>query len=115
MEPLVEVNSEDEMRLALTIGARLNQNLHDLKDDMETTTRLTANVPDGKDVILCVEWDFNQGGCGALLERQGGRRFGWGSVDESPICHRVHRQSVQSPQACRVIRKGNTTTFDKDL
>jgi len=57
MEPLVEVNNEDEMNLALKIEAKLiginNRNLHDFTVDMETTTRLAALVPDGKDVVLC--------------------------------------------------------------
>src|SRR6202035_1205736 len=57
MEPLVEGNNEDEMKLALNVGARLiginNRNLHDFTVDMETTTRLAALVPDGKDIVLC--------------------------------------------------------------
>jgi anthranilate synthase/indole-3-glycerol phosphate synthase/phosphoribosylanthranilate isomerase len=43
--------------LALKVGARLvginNRNLHDFTVDMETTTRLAALVPDGRDVVLC--------------------------------------------------------------
>ena len=56
MEPLVEVNSADEMRRALSIGAKVigvnNRNLHDFNVDMGTTSRLVDMVKD-RDVILC--------------------------------------------------------------
>ncbi|KAG8889305.1 bifunctional tryptophan synthase trp1 [Tulasnella sp. 332] len=56
MEPLVEVNNAQEMKLALEIGAKLigvnNRNLHDFEVDMGTTTRL-AEMCKEKDVILC--------------------------------------------------------------
>ena len=56
MEPLVEVNNADEMRRALSIGAKVigvnNRNLHDFNVDMGTTSRLVDMVKD-KDVILC--------------------------------------------------------------
>jgi anthranilate synthase / indole-3-glycerol phosphate synthase / phosphoribosylanthranilate isomerase len=49
MEPLVEVNNEDEVRLAPKVGARLvrinNRNLHDFTVDMETTTRFGCSRP----------------------------------------------------------------------
>jgi anthranilate synthase/indole-3-glycerol phosphate synthase/phosphoribosylanthranilate isomerase len=44
MEPLVEVNSDDEMHIALQIGAKViginNRNLHNFHVDMDTTKRL---------------------------------------------------------------------------
>jgi anthranilate synthase/indole-3-glycerol phosphate synthase/phosphoribosylanthranilate isomerase len=56
MESLVEVNNADEMRRALSIGAKVigvnNRNLHDFNVDMGTTSRLVDMVKD-KDVILC--------------------------------------------------------------
>lgn len=56
MEPLVEVNNAEEMRRALSIGAKVigvnNRNLHDFNVDMGTTSRLVDMVKD-KDVILC--------------------------------------------------------------
>ncbi|KAG9053018.1 bifunctional tryptophan synthase trp1 [Serendipita sp. 407] len=56
MEPLVEVNSAEEMAAALELGAKVigvnNRNLHTFEVDMNTTTRL-ADMCTGKDVILC--------------------------------------------------------------
>ncbi|KAG8829879.1 bifunctional tryptophan synthase trp1 [Serendipita sp. 399] len=56
MEPLVEVNSAEEMEAALELGAKVigvnNRNLHTFEVDMNTTTRL-ADMCKGKDVILC--------------------------------------------------------------
>jgi len=44
MEPLVEVNTREEMVIALDAGARVigvnNRNLHTFKLDLETTTRV---------------------------------------------------------------------------
>ncbi|KNE59346.1 hypothetical protein AMAG_18154 [Allomyces macrogynus ATCC 38327] len=55
MEPLVEVNSKDEMARALQLGARVvginNRNLHTFDVDMATTTTVAQGVP--KDVIVC--------------------------------------------------------------
>lgn len=54
MEPLVEVNSIDEMSRAISLGARVigvnNRNLHTFDVDMSTTSRLAYMVPEG--VIL---------------------------------------------------------------
>jgi indole-3-glycerol phosphate synthase len=47
IEPLVEVNNEDEIQLALKAGATL------VTVDTETTTRLAAIFPEEKDVVLC--------------------------------------------------------------
>jgi anthranilate synthase/indole-3-glycerol phosphate synthase/phosphoribosylanthranilate isomerase len=56
MEPLVEVNSAEEMLAALDLGAKVigvnNRNLHNFQVDMQTTTRL-ADMCKGKGVILC--------------------------------------------------------------
>jgi anthranilate synthase/indole-3-glycerol phosphate synthase/phosphoribosylanthranilate isomerase len=56
MEPLVEVNNEQEMKIALDLGAKVigvnNRNLHTFTVDMSTTTRL-AEMCKGKDVVLC--------------------------------------------------------------
>ncbi|KAL0956255.1 hypothetical protein HGRIS_002409 [Hohenbuehelia grisea] len=56
MEPLVEVNNEREMELALSLPAKVigvnNRNLHSFEVDMGTTSRLTDMVK-GKDVVLC--------------------------------------------------------------
>lgn len=55
MEPLVEVHTPDEMRIALELGAKVigvnNRNLHDFNVDMGTTSRL-ADMARG-DVVLC--------------------------------------------------------------
>ena len=54
MEPLVEVNSQEEMARALAVGSKVigvnNRNLHTFTVDMETTTNLSSMVP--ADVIL---------------------------------------------------------------
>lgn len=55
MEPLVEVHTTDEMRVALELGAKVigvnNRNLHNFNVDMGTTSRL-ADMAQG-DVVLC--------------------------------------------------------------
>lgn len=47
MEPLVEVNNADEMKIALEVGSKViginNRNLHDFTVDMDTTRRLIAS------------------------------------------------------------------------
>lgn len=56
MEPLVEVNNAQEMKVALDIGAKVvgvnNRNLHDFEVDMTNTSRLSEMCKE-KDVILC--------------------------------------------------------------
>lgn len=55
MEPLVEVQNEAEMEIAVNIGSKVigvnNRNLVNFEVDMETTSRLISMVP--KDTILC--------------------------------------------------------------
>ncbi|KAJ2387843.1 anthranilate synthase / indole-3-glycerol phosphate synthase [Coemansia sp. RSA 2611] len=54
MEPLVEVNTPDELRVALAVGARVvgvnNRDLRTFAVDMDTTRSLAADVP--ADVVL---------------------------------------------------------------
>lgn len=54
MEPLVEINSKDELDRALAIGAKVigvnNRNLHSFNVDLNTTSNLIEYVP--KDTIL---------------------------------------------------------------
>ena len=49
MEPLVEVNTESEMEVALRAGAKVigvnNRNLHTFEVDMDTTSRLAKMLP----------------------------------------------------------------------
>jgi len=56
MEPLIEVNTETEMAIALEAGARVigvnNRNLHTFEVDMGTTGRLAAMTPNGAGVQL---------------------------------------------------------------
>lgn len=54
MEPLVEVNTDEEMRVAVEIGAKLiginNRNLHTFTVDLNTTGDLLKtlqNIPQG--------------------------------------------------------------------
>ena len=55
MEPLVEVNSADEMKIAVKLGAKVigvnNRNLHSFAVDLETTSSLVSMVPKG--TIIC--------------------------------------------------------------
>lgn len=55
MEPLVEVNTEDEMDTALKLGAKVigvnNRNLTNFEVDLETTSRLMSGVP--SDTVVC--------------------------------------------------------------
>ena len=55
MEPLVEVNTTEEMQRALAIGARVvgvnNRNLTTFDVDLSTTSRLMESVP--KEIFIC--------------------------------------------------------------
>jgi anthranilate synthase/indole-3-glycerol phosphate synthase/phosphoribosylanthranilate isomerase len=55
MEPLVEVNTADEMSIAVKLGAKVigvnNRNLTSFEVDLETTSRLLGQVP--KETIVC--------------------------------------------------------------
>jgi anthranilate synthase/indole-3-glycerol phosphate synthase/phosphoribosylanthranilate isomerase len=55
MEPLVEVNTVDEMTIAVKLGAKVigvnNRNLTSFEVDLETTSRLLDQVP--KETIVC--------------------------------------------------------------
>ncbi|WPH02582.1 multifunctional tryptophan biosynthesis protein-like protein [Acrodontium crateriforme] len=55
MEPLVEVNTIEEMEIAVKLGSKVigvnNRNLTSFEVDMDTTTRLMKIVP--KETILC--------------------------------------------------------------
>lgn len=55
MEPLVEVQTADEMKAALELGSKAigvnNRNLESFEVDMQTTSRLRSMVPEG--TIIC--------------------------------------------------------------
>lgn len=55
MEPLVEVNNEEEMRTALALGSKVigvnNRNLASFEVDLNTTSRLMSTVP--QSTIVC--------------------------------------------------------------
>lgn len=55
MEPLVEVNNEEEMQVALKMGSKVigvnNRNLANFEVDLETTSRLMSGVPES--TIVC--------------------------------------------------------------
>lgn len=78
MEPLVEVNTMEEMEIAVKLGSQVigvnNRNLTTFDVDMETTTRLMATVP--KETLLCAlsgiagpkdVVPYQQNGVGAVL------------------------------------------------
>ena len=56
MEPLVEVNTEAEMEIAMAAGAKVvgvnNRNLHTFEVDMGTTGRIAKMLPAGSDIQL---------------------------------------------------------------
>ncbi|KAH0287197.1 hypothetical protein M436DRAFT_57196 [Aureobasidium namibiae CBS 147.97] len=55
MEPLVEVNNEEEMKIAVEMGSKVigvnNRNLTNFEVDLETTSRLMSLVP--KETVVC--------------------------------------------------------------
>jgi anthranilate synthase/indole-3-glycerol phosphate synthase/phosphoribosylanthranilate isomerase len=55
MEPLIEVNTADEMAIAVNLGSKVigvnNRNLTNFEVDLETTSRLLDQVP--KETIVC--------------------------------------------------------------
>jgi anthranilate synthase/indole-3-glycerol phosphate synthase/phosphoribosylanthranilate isomerase len=55
MEPLVEVNNEEEMKVAVKLGSKVigvnNRNLTNFEVDLDTTSRLLSGVP--KDTVVC--------------------------------------------------------------
>ena len=55
MEPLVEVNTNEEMEIALALGSKVigvnNRDLTNFEVDLETTSRLMEGVPEG--TIVC--------------------------------------------------------------
>jgi anthranilate synthase/indole-3-glycerol phosphate synthase/phosphoribosylanthranilate isomerase len=64
MEPLVEVNTTDEMKIALKLGAKIiginNRNLHDFSVDLQTTGRLLSDIELPSDVILAALSGINE-------------------------------------------------------
>ncbi len=78
MEPLVEVNTLEEMDIAMKLGAKVigvnNRNLTNFEVDLDTTSRLMKNT--SKDTIVCALSGissskdihaYKQGGVGAVL------------------------------------------------
>ena len=78
MEPLVEVNTVEEMKIALSLGAQVigvnNRNLTNFEVDLDTTTRLMEQVPKG--TVVCALSGisgpkdvkaYQQNGVGAVL------------------------------------------------
>jgi len=57
MEPLVEVNSAEEMQIAVELGAKVigvnNRNLHSFAVDLNTTSSLVSLVPKGTIICAC--------------------------------------------------------------
>lgn len=56
MEPLVEVNTEEELQTALKYNSRVigvnNRNLHTFDVDLKTTTNVLSELPQGSDVYV---------------------------------------------------------------
>lgn len=79
MEPLVEVNNPEEMKRALSLGAKVvgvnNRNLHDFNVDMGTTSRLAEAAKQGGVILAALSGITGRGdvekylkeGVGAVL------------------------------------------------
>lgn len=79
MEPLVEVNNEREMDIALKVGSKIiginNRNLHDFSVNLQTTGNLLSQVKN-QEILFCalsgivcrkdVEY-FERVGCSGVL------------------------------------------------
>jgi anthranilate synthase/indole-3-glycerol phosphate synthase/phosphoribosylanthranilate isomerase len=76
MEPLVEVSTEKEMKIALSVGSRLigvnNRNLHDFTVDMTNTNRLSSLVQ-SDDVFLVALSGIHARGDVEKFEQAGAR------------------------------------------
>jgi indole-3-glycerol phosphate synthase len=64
LDCVVEVHDEEELELALAIGAEViginNRNLDDLRVDIETTAKLITDVPAGKTVVAESGYEFRE-------------------------------------------------------
>ena len=73
MEPLVEVNTQDEMRTAIELGAQVigvnNRNLSSFEVDLETTSRLMDGIPET--TIVCALSGISGSQDVSAYERQG--------------------------------------------
>jgi anthranilate synthase/aminodeoxychorismate synthase-like glutamine amidotransferase len=70
MEPLVEVNSAEEMKVAVKLGAKVigvnNRNLHSFAVDLNTTSSLVSLVSKG--TILCALSGIGCGSCWRIID-----------------------------------------------
>jgi anthranilate synthase/indole-3-glycerol phosphate synthase/phosphoribosylanthranilate isomerase len=105
MEPLVEVNTTEEMDVALKLGAQVigvnNRNLTNFEVDLGTTSRLMANVPET--TIVCAlsgisgpedVAPYQKHRVGAVLVGEALMR----AKDASEFASRLLGSPVQSPQ-----------------
>jgi indole-3-glycerol phosphate synthase len=64
LDCVVEVHDEEELELALAIGAEViginNRNLDNLRVDIETTAKLITDVPAGKTVVAESGYEFRE-------------------------------------------------------
>lgn len=109
MEPLVEVNTVDEMQIALQLGSKVigvnNRNLTNFEVDLETTSRLMENVP--KETVVCalsgisgpkdVE-PYQKNGVGAVLVGEALMRAGDNVADFIARLLGGSNQEVAAPQ-----------------
>jgi indole-3-glycerol phosphate synthase len=77
MSALVETHAEEELEIALEVGAPLiginNRNLHTFETTLETTERLSALIPAGTDTLLVSESGIYTGADVARVAASGAR------------------------------------------
>lgn len=127
MEPLVEVNTSDEMEIAIQLGAQVigvnNRDLTTFKVDLETTSRLMDKVP--KETIVCAlsgisgaddVKSYQSQGVGAVLVGEALMRakrpgeFANRLLGSSPLTKKVHERNnvlvkicgTRTPEAAKV-------------
>ncbi|KAI9779307.1 MAG: bifunctional tryptophan synthase trp1 [Candelina submexicana] len=123
MEPLVEVNTAEEMKVALALGSKVigvnNRNLTNFDVDLDTTSRLMDMVP--KDTIICalsgisgpkdVE-DYRKNGVGAVLVGEALMRASNTSKFVSELLGGFEGQNTPRPQRELLVKICGTRTSE---
>ncbi|KAI9709829.1 MAG: hypothetical protein M1812_007621 [Candelaria pacifica] len=121
MEPLVEVNTAEEMKVALALGSRVigvnNRNLTSFDVDLGTTSRLMEMVP--QDTIVCALSgisgpkdvdDYRKNGVGAVLVGEALMRASDTGKFISELLGESGRKETPQPQRELVVKICGTRT-----